>query len=161
MTSRLLPFRLRPFGQHNSEQDYQLLHALSNYQAPQDPAGNSEWLASRRAYDQQRGKRRHYIAVHVPTEASIAYAALEQQGPDLTSFRIYLVFDPQRWSFNKLGEFLYQQLLTDATASRQPSLCVLNLPTMPRFSRSLKHTDLAASVRQSITALRLPDTRSC
>jgi ABC-type branched-subunit amino acid transport system ATPase component len=24
------------------------------------------------------------------------------------------VFDPQRWTFNELGEFLYQQLLTDA-----------------------------------------------
>jgi hypothetical protein len=114
MTAGSLPFYLRPFGQPDHEQDYRLLDLLSNYQAPQDPAGNREWLANRRAYDQQGGKRRHYIAVHAPTSESIAYAALEQQGPDPAAFRIYLVFDPQRWSFNQLGGFLYQQLLADA-----------------------------------------------
>jgi hypothetical protein len=122
MTSASSPFRLRPFGQHDIEQDYQLLHVLANYQAPQDPAGNREWQQQRRAYDEQRGQRRHYIAIHVPTQESVAYAALEQQGSDPTSFRIYLVFNPQRWSFNELGVFLYQQLLNDAHAFQATKL---------------------------------------
>jgi len=125
MTVTALPFHLRPFGSPDSEQDYQLLHVLSNYQVPQDPVGNREWQANRRAYDQQHGKRRHYIAVHAPTKESIAYAALEQQGQDPTTFRIYLVFDPQRWSFDELGEFLYQQLLADAhTFQASKLVCV-------------------------------------
>jgi hypothetical protein len=57
-------FVLRPFGQEDSEQDYQLLHRLSNFQVPQDPKGNAEWLQKRRQYDETTGKRRHYIAVH-------------------------------------------------------------------------------------------------
>jgi hypothetical protein len=92
-------FYLRPFGQHDREADYQLLLTLANAQAPQDPRGNEQWLQHRRAYDERRGQRRHYIAVHLPTQEPIAYAALEQQQADPSSFRIYLVFDPQRWSF--------------------------------------------------------------
>jgi hypothetical protein len=107
-------FFLRPFGQTDSEADYQLLHVLANAQVPQDPRGNEEWLQHRRAYDERRGQRRHAIAVYEPTNESIAYAALEQQAADPGSFRIYLVFDTQRWPFATLGAFLYQQLLRDA-----------------------------------------------
>jgi len=70
---------LRPFGQHDREADKQLLLTLANAQVPQDPRGNEDWLQHRRAYDERRGQRRHYIALHLPTQEPIAYAALEQQ----------------------------------------------------------------------------------
>jgi hypothetical protein len=59
MTVTPLPFRLRPFGQHDSEQDYQLLHALSNYQVPQDPvcieyANDAAFLAFLEAHSFRR-----------------------------------------------------------------------------------------------------------
>jgi L-amino acid N-acyltransferase YncA len=109
-------FRMRPFGQTEVEQDYQLLHVLSHYQAPQDPEGNREWLENRRSYDEAHGTRRHAIAVHTDTQAAVGYAALEQQGPDPRSFRLYLVFNPNQWSFRELGEFMYQHLLREAQA---------------------------------------------
>jgi len=79
MIAASLPFSLRPFGQHHREADKQLLLTLANAQVPQDPRGNEDWLQHRRAYDERRGQRRHYIALHLPTQEPIAYAALEQQ----------------------------------------------------------------------------------
>jgi hypothetical protein len=55
-------FHLRRFGQPEGEADYQIIHRLANYQVPQDPLGNQEWLQNRRAYDQRHWHRRHYIA---------------------------------------------------------------------------------------------------
>jgi hypothetical protein len=110
------PFSLRPFGQHDREADFRRILALAHAQVPQDPRGNEEWLQYRRAYDEHLGQRRHYIAIHVPTQEPIGYAALEQQQADPSSFRIYLVFDPRRWSFEELGAFMYRQLLRDAEA---------------------------------------------
>jgi hypothetical protein len=90
MLAASVPFYLRSFGEHDREADYELLLTLANAQVPQDPRGNAEWLEHRRAYDERRGERRHYIAVHRPTNEPIAYAALEQQQADPSSFRIYL-----------------------------------------------------------------------
>ena len=111
MITASLSFSLRQFGQHDRQADEHLLLRFANAQAPHDPRGNEEWLQYRRAFDERHGQRRHYIALHLPSQEPIAYAALEQQQVDPTSFRIYLVFDPQRWSFDTLGTFLYQQLL--------------------------------------------------
>jgi hypothetical protein len=138
MSAASTPFSLRPFGQHDSEADYQLLHVLANAQVPQDPLGNQEWLQHRRAYDERRGQRRHYIAVHTPTHESIAYAALEQPQADPSSFRIYLVFDPQRWSFDTLGTFLYQQLLCDAADLHAAKLVCIEYATDATFRAFLE-----------------------
>ncbi len=138
MIAASLPFSLRPFGQHDREADKQLLLTLANAQVPQDPRGNEDWLQHRRAYDERRGQRRHYIALHLPTQEPIAYAALEQQQAYPRSFRIYLVFDPQRWSFEQLGTFLYQQLLRDAEALQAAKLVCIEYATDAAFRAFLE-----------------------
>jgi hypothetical protein len=132
-------FSLRPFGQHDHEADDELILRFANAQVPHDPRGNAEWLQHRRAYSEHRGQRRHYIAVYLPTQEPIAYAALEQQPADPSSFRIYLVFDPQRWSFELVGTFLYQQLLQDATALQAGKLVCIEYATMAAFRAFLEH----------------------
>jgi L-amino acid N-acyltransferase YncA len=141
MTAASLPCSLRPFGQHDREADYQLLLRLANAQVPQDPRGNEEWLQHRRAYDERRGQRRHYIAVHLATQEPIGYAALEQQQADPGSFRIYLVFDPQRWSFELVGTLLYQQLLRDAEALQAAKLVCIEYATDAAFRAFLERHD--------------------
>lgn len=131
-------FSLRPFGQHDHEADYELILRFANAQVPHDPRGNAEWLLRRRAYNEHCGRRRHYIAVYLPTQEPIAYAALEQQPADPSSFRIYLVFDPQRWSFELVGTFLYQQLLQDATALQAGKLVCIEYATMAAFRAFLE-----------------------
>jgi hypothetical protein len=130
-------FVLRPFGQPDPEQDYDLLHVLSNYQVPQDPDGNRQWLENRRCYDEKAGVRRHYIALHGATQQPVAYAALEQQGPDPTAFRMYLVFDPGRWDYSDLGEFMYQHLLRDAAKLKATRLAFVEYANDDRFLRFL------------------------
>jgi hypothetical protein len=139
MIAASAPFSLRPFGQGDREADYQLLLTFANAQVPQDPRGNEEWLQHRRAYDERRGQRRHYIGVYLPTQEPIAYAALEQQGPDPGSFRIYLVFDPQRWSFDELGTVLYQQLLRDAETLDAARLVCIEYASAAAFRAFLEH----------------------
>jgi len=138
MQAASVPFALRPFGQHDPEADEQLLLVLANAQVPQDPCGNAAWLQHRRAYDERHGQRRHSIAVHLPTQEPIAYAALEQQQADPSSFRIYLVFDPQRWSFEEIGTFLYQQLLRDAEALQAAKLVCIEYATDTAFRTFLE-----------------------
>ena len=134
-------FDLRPFGQHDREADYQLLDLLANAQVPHDRRGNEEWLQQRRAYDERRRQRRHYIAVHRSTNKPIAYAALEQQEADSRSFRIYLVFDPQRWSFDELGMVLYQQLLRDADTLNATKLGCIEYATDAAFRAFLENQE--------------------
>jgi hypothetical protein len=138
MLAAAAQFALRPFGQADPEADDQLLHVLANTQVPQDPHGNAAWLHHRRTYDEQRGQRRHYIAVHRATDEPIAYAALEQQQADPGIFRIYLVFDPQRWSFDTLGAFLYQHLLRDATSLHAATLVCIEYATDAAFRAFLE-----------------------
>ncbi len=107
-------FYMRAFGRDDVQEDYRLLHALSNSQVPQDPEGNLEWQLNRRQYDEATGIRRHYIAHYAATHEPVAYAAIEQLQNNPAYFRLYLVFDPTRWEFASLGEFLYQRLLEDA-----------------------------------------------
>src|SRR5689334_17495420 len=100
MTTTETAFTLRPFGQTDPEQDYALLHTLSNFQVPQDHEGNREWQQNRRNYDEAKGKRRHYIAVHSLTQEPVGYADIERQQSDPNGYRLYLVFDPNRWAFS-------------------------------------------------------------
>jgi hypothetical protein len=125
------PFSLRPFGEHDREADYRLLLGFANAQVPQDLRGNEEWLQHRRAYDELSGQRRHYIAVHLPTQEPVAYAALERQ--QAGSLRIYLVFDPSRWPFEVLGTFLYQRLLQDANDLQAARLVCIEYATDAAF----------------------------
>lgn len=118
-------FYLRPFGQEDVEQDYHLLHVLSNFQVPQDPIGNAEWQNNRRTYDETRGARRHYIAHESATQEPVGYASIEQQGPNPAGYRLYLVFNPDRWTFAELGGFLYQRLLEDAREMGAASLALV------------------------------------
>jgi hypothetical protein len=141
MLAASAPFHLRPIGEHDREADYELLLTLANAQVPQDPRGNAEWLEHRRAYDEHRGQRRHSIAVHRPTNEPIAYAALEQQQADPSSFRIYLVFDPERWSFDTVGTFLYQQLLRDAQELQATRLVCIEYATDAAFRAFLERED--------------------
>jgi hypothetical protein len=106
---------LRPFGDEDIEQDYALIHRLANEAVPFDLKGNQIWVENRRRFASTGRKRRHYVAIDTSAQEPIAYAALEQQWEaDPARFRLYLVFDPQRWTFGELGEFLYVQLLADA-----------------------------------------------
>lgn len=107
-------FRLRPFGYTDVEDHYRLLRSLSNYQVPQNPNGNEEWLRNRRAFDETARRRRHYVAVHIPTSEPVGYASLEQQAKGSPHYRMFLVFDPGRWGYSDLGDFMYQRLLADA-----------------------------------------------
>ncbi len=134
-------FSLRPFGQHDHEADDELILRFANAQVPHDPRGNAEWLQHRRAYSEHRGQRRHYIAVYLPTQEPIAYAALEQQQAEPNCFRIYLVFDPQRWSFEVVGTLLYQQLLQDAEALHASKLVCVEYATMAAFRAFLERQE--------------------
>ncbi|MBV9865838.1 MAG: hypothetical protein JO316_10830 [Abitibacteriaceae bacterium] len=136
-------FYLRPFGQEDMEQDYQLLHVLSNLQVPQDPQGNRQWQQNRRHYDESKGVRRHYIAHESATQEPVAYAAIEQQGSGLKSFRLYLVFNPNQWAFSDLGEFLYQHLLKDAQAWGADTLALVEYANDLRFLNFLREHDFA------------------
>jgi hypothetical protein len=138
MITAALPFSLRPFGQHDREADEKLILALAHAQVPYDRRGNEEWLQHRRAYEERRGQRRHYIALHRPTNEPIGYAALEQQQADPGTLRIYLVFDPQRWSFDTLGAFLYQQLLQDADTLHVAKLVCIEYATDAAFRAFLE-----------------------
>ena len=138
MLAASAPFYLRPVGEHDRQADYKLLLTLANAQAPQDPRGNAAWLEHRRAYDERRGQRRHSIAVHRPTNEPIAYVALEQQQADPSSFRIYLVFDPARWSFDTVGTILCHQLLRDAEELQAAKLVCIEYATDAAFRAFLE-----------------------
>jgi N-acetylglutamate synthase-like GNAT family acetyltransferase len=130
-------FYLRPFGEENVEQDYALLHTLSNFQVPQDPKGNLEWQYNRRAYDESKRTRRHYIAHEQSTGQPIAYAAIEQQENNSTVYRLFLVFNPDEWTFSEIGTFLYQHLLRDARAMGATSLVLVEYADDFRFLKFL------------------------
>jgi hypothetical protein len=72
--------------------DFDLLLDLANQAVPFAPGENAEWLAYRRAFDDTKYLRRHYLAVDdaIPR----GYGCLEQQGADRTRLRIYVVCGP-------------------------------------------------------------------
>ena len=138
-------FELRPFGRFDRELDFELIYRFADCQVPQDPAGNQEWLQNRRQYDETKGSRRHYIATHSTTKESVGYAAIEQQGPDPTVFRLYIVFDPKQWTFSDVGEFLYQHLRQDANELGAKKLIMVEYETDTPFAQFLhEHGFIAA-----------------
>jgi hypothetical protein len=102
---------LRPFVSN----DFGLLLDLANQAVPFSPRENADWFAARKAFDESRMLRRHYIAYQVNDQAAVGYGCLEQQGETAESLRTYVVCRPDRLT-GTVGETLFSQLLADATA---------------------------------------------
>lgn len=102
---------LRPF----ELSDFDLLLDLANQAVPFAPRENGEWLAVRKAFDESRSVRRHYIAYNLSDTNVLGYGCLEQQGETVYSLRIYVVCSPDHLA-GDVGEKLFAQLLSDTTA---------------------------------------------
>jgi N-acetylglutamate synthase-like GNAT family acetyltransferase len=102
---------LRPF----EPGDFDVLPDLANQAVPFAPRENTEWLAARKAFDESRAVRRHYIAYDMSDTSALGYGCLEQQGDTIHSLRIYVVCSPDRLA-GEVGETLFVQLLDDAAA---------------------------------------------
>jgi N-acetylglutamate synthase-like GNAT family acetyltransferase len=98
---------IRPFQQD----DWHVLLDLANQAVPFAPQENIEWLAYRKAFDESKRIRRHYLAFDSGTP--VGYGCLEQQSESLDSLRIYVVADPVNLR-GEVGKLLYTQLLYDA-----------------------------------------------
>jgi N-acetylglutamate synthase-like GNAT family acetyltransferase len=95
--------------------DFDLLLDLANQAVPFAPHENSDWLAARKAFDESRAARRHYIAYDLSDANALGYGCLEQQEESVYSLRIYVVCSPERLA-GEVGEKLFTQLLGDAAA---------------------------------------------
>lgn len=98
---------IRPF----EPEDFGVLLDLANQAVPFAPEANAEWLEYRRAFDETRRVRRHYLATDNCTP--IGYGGLEQQDDDPTRLRVYVVSSPQRLA-SSVGDTLFKQLLKNA-----------------------------------------------
>src|SRR5947209_6551796 len=98
---------VRPFH----SKDFDSLLALANQAVPFDRRGNQVWLDQRKAFDDSRRLRHHYIADD--DGIVVGYGALEQQGEDPHVLRIYVVCSPDNMQ-GPVGESIYVQLLRDA-----------------------------------------------
>ncbi len=102
---------LRPF----EPSDIDLLLDLANQAVPFAPRENTDWFAARKAFDESRAVRRHYIAYDLSDTTALGYGCLEQQGETIHSLRVYVVCSPDRLA-GEVGERLCTQLLDDAAA---------------------------------------------
>ncbi|GIV97585.1 MAG: hypothetical protein KatS3mg057_2242 [Herpetosiphonaceae bacterium] len=100
---------LRPF----EVGDFDLLLDLANQAVPFAPRENADWFAARKAFDESRAIRQHYIAYDVNDHRAVGYGCLEQQGETVQSLRIYVVCSPEHLA-GTVGELLFTQLLGDA-----------------------------------------------
>lgn len=91
--------------------DFDLLLDLANQAVPFAPKENAEWLANRKAFDETRRLRRHYLAEE--GGRSLGYGCLEQQGDDPSWLRIYVVGSPADMQ-GEVGTMLYERLLREA-----------------------------------------------
>ena len=98
---------IRPFH----PQDWEILLELANQAVPFAPKENLEWLEYRKAFDESRRIRRHFIAQ--ANNQSLGYGCLEQQEDDLKSLRIYIVCSPAHLH-GEVGEQLYLKLREEA-----------------------------------------------
>src|SRR5260221_8421760 len=98
---------IRPF----QPEDFNSLLELANQAVPFAPKENQEWFEHRKAFDESRRLRRHYIA----TDAAIrvGYGGLEQQSDDPKSLRLYVVCSPERLK-GETGSALLARLMLDA-----------------------------------------------
>jgi len=91
-------------------EDFDILLDLANQAVPFALKENAEWLKYRKAFDEFRYTRRHYLAVD--GEKAFGYGCLEQQGDDPKWLRIYVVCSPENL-LGETGSLLYGQLLQD------------------------------------------------
>jgi N-acetylglutamate synthase-like GNAT family acetyltransferase len=98
---------IRPFRQ----EDFAVLADLANQAAPFAPEENAVWLERRKAFDESKRIRRHYIATE--TNQPVGYGCLEQQDDDPTSLRIYVVCSPAQMH-GEVGNRLYARLIENA-----------------------------------------------
>jgi N-acetylglutamate synthase-like GNAT family acetyltransferase len=103
-TIEIHPFRLE-------EWDWEVLLELANQAVPFAPEGNREWLAYRKAFDESKRLRRHYMARD--REKPLGYGCIEQQREDPQWLRIYVVCSPENLQ-DQVGQRLYDTLLQDA-----------------------------------------------
>jgi N-acetylglutamate synthase-like GNAT family acetyltransferase len=91
-------------------EDWEALLDLANQAVPFAPRENAEWLEYRKAFDESKRMRRHYIAAE--GETPVGYGCLEQQGDDPQKLRIFVVANPV--NLDVVGQALYAHLLKDA-----------------------------------------------
>ena len=94
---------IRPFRQ----QDFGVLLDLAHQAAPFAPAENADWLEYRKAFDESKRLRCHYIATDA--NKAVGYGCLEQQGDAPQSLRIYVVCSPS--NLCNVGNLLYARLI--------------------------------------------------
>jgi GNAT superfamily N-acetyltransferase len=95
--------------------------AVAQAAIPYDAEGNQRWLRARMQVDEQRCLRRHYIAVDSDSQEVVGYGAIEQQGPDRTRLRLYLLAYPG-YLRSGVGRALYTRLMSDVETLRVTSL---------------------------------------
>lgn len=106
---------IRPF--HPT--DWGVLLDLANQAVPFAPQENAEWLEYRKAFDESRRVRRHYLAVD--SDRPVGYGGLEQQGDAPDSLRVYVVASPAHLH-GEVGARLYARLLQDTQELRTTHL---------------------------------------
>ena len=92
-------------------EDFKHLLALANQAVPFAPKENAEWFEYRKAFDEAKRLRRHYIAND--NNNPVGYGCLEQQGEGLESLRIYVVCSPEHLQ-SETGAALFARLKQEA-----------------------------------------------
>jgi N-acetylglutamate synthase-like GNAT family acetyltransferase len=100
----ICPFQVEDWG-------WDLVLELANQAVPFAPEGNAEWLEYRKAFDETKRIRNHYIAAD--DENPVGYGCLEQQSDDPQWLRIFVVCSPENLR-GEVGRCLYRKLLQDA-----------------------------------------------
>lgn len=93
------------------QEAWDLLLGLANQAVPFAPQENAEWLEFRKAFDETKYYRRHYIAWQ--EEQPIGYGCVEQQSDDAECLRGFVVCGAERMSTG-VGKELFERLLADA-----------------------------------------------
>ena len=99
--------RLRPF----IERDWEPVTALAFAQEPRDVEGHDLWLHGRKAFDEGRFVRRHYVAEHAETGQLLGYGSVEQS-IYLPKYRLFLVADPELM-LSGVGDLLLERLMDE------------------------------------------------
>src|SRR5579885_2625569 len=103
------------------DQDGGAVLAIANTAIPYDLDGNERWMRVRQQFDERRFLRRQYVVVDDEVNQVVGFGAIEQQGPDPTRFRLYLVVYPVMLH-QGAGDLLYQRLLHNARNLHASSL---------------------------------------
>ena len=91
-------------------EDWDAVLSLADLAVPFAPRENLVWFEFRKAFDEQRALRRHYIAEI--DGAPAGYGAIEQQDDDPTRMRIFVVCRPDHL-MSPVGEALFERLMAD------------------------------------------------